>query len=306
MINFKKYLTPKLFTGLAIVGVGATVYFAVKETKDATVRKEELVEQEKTEPEDGSSSQTEVEGEDSKARIKETAGRVAETLWTYKFTGTSALCTILFILASHKLSAKEIAALTATCGYLATNRDKLETEIKKLPGGEEALKAVKKEVVAKRTKDILDEENGHKKGDFWRHQSVEWTGNGDLLCYDHFTGRYFRSNEDAVREGISLWNDDREYEFEDRSGDIRYEYDDESDINDLYSYLNLERSQLNSMYHFPQQRRIKINLTRIPVERLDPVTMSRYNEDLLIMEYDDKSMPIDKARKLTASDIYSL
>ena len=269
MINFKKYLTPKLFTGLAIVGVGATVYFAVKESKDA-VRKEERVEQEETKPEDGSGSQTEVEAADNKKGAKEFINAAVDTFWAYKFTGTSALITILF------------------------------------PGGEEALKAVKKEVVATRTKDILDEENGHKKGDFWRHQSVEWTGNGDLLCYDHFTGRYFRSNEDAVREGISMWNDDREYEFNDRTGDIRYEYDDESDINDLYSYLNLERSQLNSMYHFPQQRRIKINLTRIPVERLDPVTMARYNEDLLIMEYDDKSMPIDKARKLTASDIYSL
>lgn len=298
MISFKKYLTPKLFTGLAIVGVGATVYFAVKETKAAEKEKEHV--EKSGQPEVG------VEEKDGDTALKQNISRVVETAFRYKGTIVASSLTVSFILASHKLSAKEIAALTATCGYLATNRDKLESEIKKLPGGEEALKAVKKEVVTKRTKDILDEENGHKKGDFWRHQSVEWTGNGDLLCYDHFTGRYFRSNEDAVREGISMWNDDREYEFEDRTGDIRYEYDDESDINDLYSYLNLERSQLNSMYHFPQQRRIKINLTRIPVERLDPVTMARYNEDLLIMEYDDKSMPIDKARKLTASDIYSL
>ena len=298
MINFKKYLTPKLFTGLAIVGVGATVYFAVRETK--------AVEKEKEHVEESGQPEVGVEEENGDTTLKQNISRVVETAFRYKGTIITSSLTVSFILASHKLSAKEIAALTATCGYLASNRDKLESEIKKLPGGEEALKAVKKEVVATRTKDILDEENGHKKGDFWRHQSVEWTGNGDLLCYDHFTGRYFRSNEDAVREGISMWNDDREYEFNDRTGDIRYEYDDESDINDLYSYLNLERSQLNSMYHFPQQRRIKINLTRIPVERLDPVTMARYNEDLLIMEYDDKSMPIDKARKLTASDIYSL
>lgn len=283
MINFKKYLTPKLFTGLAIVGVGVTVYFAVKETKNATVCKEEHVEQEETEPGDGLCSQSEVETKDSKARIKEAAGRVAETLWTYKFTGTSACCTILFILASHKLSAKEIAALTATCGYLATNRDKLETEIRKLPGGEEALKAVKKEMAVKGAEQLKTKE---KKVGMWKYQTIEETGNGNLLCYDHWSGRYFRSSLDAVEQAQRRIND----MIEDADPDIL-----ELDPNDVFDEYNLERTQLGSMFKLPtEEHEIHWNNVLIPVEKLDPVTMSRYDEDLLIIEYDQDSLPVPK------------
>lgn len=289
-IDIKKIFTPKLLTGLAVVGVIGVAVMAAKESPKAM----EVMKKEPEEP---------VADND---KLKVSAMKIASVAWEFKGTIVVSGLTIACIIGSHKLSMKEIAALTATCGYLATNRDKLETEIRKLPGGEEALKAVKKEVMAERTKDILDEENGTKKGDFWRYQSVEQTGNGDLLCYDHFTGRYFRSSEDAVREAICSWNDEREYGFEERNGDVRYEYDDGYSINDLYSYLDLERSQLNDMYYFPQQHRININVVVVPVDRLDPVTMARYKEDLLVMEYADDSMPVDKARKLKASDIYNL
>lgn len=295
MINFKKYLTPKLFTGLAIVGVGATVYFAVKETKDA-VRKEERVEQEKTEPGDGSGSQTEVEGEDSKARIKETAGRVAETLWTYKFTGTSALCTILFILASHKLSAKEIAALTATCGYLATNRDKLETEIRKLPGGEEALKAVKAEMAAKKAEEAADKEEPKK---IWRYQCVEDTGNGDLLCLEGWSGRLFRSSLDAVEQAQARFNDyrDESFDIQAPSGDIE-SFPAALSMNELFDEYGMERTQLGHEFGWPADddyyptRRIKFINTLIALDKLDPVTKARYNEDLLVIEFDDGYQPM--------------
>ena len=85
-------------------------------------------------------------------KLKVSAMKIASVAWEFKGTIVVSGLTIACIIGSHKLSMKEIAALTATCGYLATNRDKLETEIRKLPGGEEALKAVKKEVMEKRQK----------------------------------------------------------------------------------------------------------------------------------------------------------
>ena len=38
--------------------------------------------------------------------------------------------------------------------------------------------------------------------------SIEETGNGTLLCFDGFSGRFFRSSEDAVRKALDKFNDD--------------------------------------------------------------------------------------------------
>lgn len=275
MTNFKKYLTPKLFTGLAIVGVGATVYFAVKETKAAEKEKEHV--------EESGQSEVPVEEENSDTALKQNISRVVETAFRYKGTIIASSLTISFILASHKLSAKEIAALTATCGYLATNRDKLETEIRKLPGGEEALKVVKKEMAVKGAEQLKTEE---KKVGMWKYQTIEETGNGKLLCYDHWSGRYFRSSLDAVEQAQRRIND----MIEDVDPDIL-----EIDPNDVFDEYNLERTQLGSMFKLPtEEHEIHWNNVLIPVEKLDPVTMSRYDEDLLIIEYDQDSLPVPK------------
>lgn len=275
MINFKKFLTPKLFTGLAIVGVGVTVYFAVKETKASEKEKEHV--EESGQPEVG------VEEENGDTALKQNISRVVETAFRYKGTIIASSLTVSFILASHKLSAKEIAALTATCGYLATNRDKLETEIRKLPGGEEALKAVKKEMAVKGAEQLKTKE---KKVGMWKYQTIEETGNGNLLCYDHWSGRYFRSSLDAVEQAQRRIND----MIEDADPDIL-----EIDPNDVFDEYGLERTQLGTLFKLPtEEHEIHWNNVLIPVEKLDPVTMSRYDEDLLIIEYDQDSLPEPK------------
>ena len=48
------------------------------------------------------------------------------------------------ILGSHYIDAKEIAALTATCGYLASNKQKIEGFIKEKFGSKKLLEAKEK------------------------------------------------------------------------------------------------------------------------------------------------------------------
>ena len=290
MINFKKFLTPKLFTGLAVLGVGATVYFAVKEAKDA-VHKEEHVE------ETGPEEQDAVEGKDRTERIKEGASKVAEAVWTYKFTASSAILTVAFILASHRLSAKELAALTATCGYLATNRDKLESELRKLPGGEEALKRVKEEMAVKKAEEAAEKEEPKKKA--WRYQCVEDTGNGDLLCLEGWSGRLFRSSLDAVEQAQARFNDYRDVSFDiqDRNGDIE-SFPAALSVNELFDEYGIERTQLGWEFGWPADdeyyptRRVKFINTLIALDKLDPATKARYNEDLLVIEFEDGYQPM--------------
>lgn len=288
MINFKKYLTPKLFTGLAIVGVGATVYFAVKETKE--------VEKEKEHVEESGQPEASVEEKDGDTALKQNISRVVETAFRYKGTIISSSLTVSFILASHKLSAKEIAALTATCGYLATNRDKLETEIRKLPGGEEALKAVKAEMAAKKAEEAADKEEPKK---VWRYQCVEDTGNGDLLCLEGWSGRLFRSSLDAVEQAQARFNDyrDESFDIQAPSGDIE-SFPAALSMNELFDEYGMERTQLGHEFGWPADddyyptRRIKFTNTLIALDKLDPVTKARYNEDLLVIEFDDGYQPM--------------
>lgn len=287
MINFKKFITPKLFTGLAVIGVGVTVYFAVKETKeDDRVRLEET----------GEEQSEEVEDQNSEKNLEQMAGKVVKTACRYKGTILSSIATISFILASHKLSAKEIAALTATCGYLATNRDKLETEIRKLPGGEEALKAVKAEMAAKKAEEAAEKEEPKK---VWRYQCVEDTGNGSLLCLEGWSGRLFRSSLDAVEQAQARFNDyrDESYNIQAPNGDTE-SFPAALSMNELFDEYGMERTQLGHEFGWPADddyyptRRIKFMNTLITLDKLDPVTRARYNEDLLVIEFEEGYQPM--------------
>ncbi len=104
---------------------------------------------------------------------------------------------VLSIVMSKRLDAKEIAALTATCGYLASNKAELEKAIKE-KFGDEAFVEIRKEVDKK-----MVEKYGEK-----QKMTAELTGKGDLLCYEGLTGRFFRSSEEAVKEAIKKINDE--------------------------------------------------------------------------------------------------
>ena len=91
--------------------------------------------------------------------------------------------TIGCIIFSHKISAKEIALLTATCTQLAKHRDVLRTIVE--DGG------------MYDANDILPEKIPY----------AEPTRNGDLLCFDEYSGRFFRSSKEAVEKAERDLND---------------------------------------------------------------------------------------------------
>lgn len=76
----------------------------------------------------------------------------------------SGVLTSACILGSHHLSSKEIATLTASCGYLAVNRKKIMTKVKEQLGEEKA-KEIQTEVAEEQMKEkkpeILVEDTGH-------------------------------------------------------------------------------------------------------------------------------------------------
>lgn len=48
--------------------------------------------------------------------------------------------------------------------------------------------------------------------DNFKRPTVEYTGHGDLLCFDSYCGRYFRASEEWVKQGLDKLNKDLEEE----------------------------------------------------------------------------------------------
>lgn len=124
-----------------------------------------------------------------------TKKEVVKLVWKYYIPPVLAgLVTIGAMIGAHHLGAKEIAALTASCAYLTANRDKLEEKIRERYG-EEALEDIRAEVM----EELSCTANGK--------ISVETTGKGDLLCFEAYSGRWFRSSKEAVDEAIKKFNE---------------------------------------------------------------------------------------------------
>ncbi len=172
MVN-KRWLTLALSL-LGVFGVGGTAYVAVRCSKVAD------------------------EKETKKEKILAYAPAVVVGV------GTSAA-----ILGSHYVSRQEIIALTATCGYLASNRDKIETKLKE-KFGMEKLSEIRQEVA----KEQIEESKINLNGAPWdnvewkRGFSAEYTGRGNERFLDWESGRQFFSNYRDVREGIRKINQD--------------------------------------------------------------------------------------------------
>lgn len=125
------------------------------------------------------------------------------------------------MIGSHKISSKEIAALTATASFVVANRNKLEEEIKKvLP--EQDVKKVS-ECADKR---VIAEHRG---------QSVEYTGHGTLKCLEGYSGRIFYSSIEMVREAERRLNQ-------------RFQSGEYISMNDFYRLLGITETHFGDQW----------------------------------------------------------
>jgi len=121
-----------------------------------------------------------------------------EKLIAYAPAIASGVLTSACILGSHHLSSKQIAALTASCGYLAANRKKLEEVVKK-NFGKEKMKEIQKEAAV---------ETMHE-GTFGMHKlHYEYTGHGKQKFYFYDQDRGFYSSMPAVIDADRKFNHD--------------------------------------------------------------------------------------------------
>jgi hypothetical protein len=119
---------------------------------------------------------------------------VAKTYWPAIASG---VVTCSLIVVAEGLGLKEIAALGAMAGYATRNRAMIERKVKEVTGKDS--KDILKKIKSESTKETAVAE-------YAKHPSIELTGNGDLLCFEGYSGRWFRSSAEAVEAAVKNLN----------------------------------------------------------------------------------------------------
>lgn len=184
--------------------------------------------------------------------------------------------TITCMAISERISYKQIAALTATCVYLTKNRDFLEGKLKEVVG-EDTVKKFKEEFVKKNATPP----------NLMNFPSVELTANGDLLCLEAYSGRWFRSSKEAVEEAHNVLK-----KMHDEGLYISF--------NDYYSALGITMTQFGWEFGWPpacsdygetEMRFTSELLEPGEWDERGPSAKEAYNEPLLLIKID--TMPME-------------
>lgn len=157
----------------------------------------------------------------------------AEKAKTYAPAIVSGMATSACILTSDHLSGKAITSLAAVAAYATTNRDKIKQKLVDAVGKDEAQK-----MIAEANDESVPEVKGAKSKKLlapWEGPSIEWTGYGDHLFLDGYSGRLFRSSPEMVQEALTKINE----QFHDNQ---------EVSLNDYYRALGITETGFGDRY----------------------------------------------------------
>lgn len=219
--------SPTILTVMGVVGVATTATL----TGRATIQAVRLLDDVKIKV-------AEVEEVDVD-EVKLSKRVVAETVWTlYIPVVLSGATTIACIIGAHSIHARRNAALLT----LYTLSDKAYSEYKdktkELFGEKEAVK-IKEAVAQDHVSDNPPNPN-----------EVVVVGKGTMLCREPITGRYFESDYEEIRKSINDLNQLR----------ITDSY---VSLNDFYSLLGLETTEIGEELGWNQDRVIEIDPTSV-------------------------------------------
>lgn len=129
--------------------------------------------------------------EEAKTIKRDAAKEIGKIVWP---VALSAVLTGGFILGSHSVSVKRQAVVTAACTAAESALADYQGKVKDIFG-----KKKEQEVRDAINVDKLEANPASK-------NYIIMTGKGDYTCYDAYTGRYFKSSIDKVKEAINNLN----------------------------------------------------------------------------------------------------
>lgn len=242
---------PEILSGLAVVGVGATVIL----TGDGTIKACKIIEEEKKEKinriaDDQPETLTEVDL---------TKKEILLATWKcFVPAAASAAFTITCIVLSHRQSAKKIAALAGLYSISEGNLEEYKKKTKELLGEKKA------DQIAQSVADAKLESNPV------QDTMVIDTGRGTMLCFDCLSGRYFRGSYEFIRQAANSFNE------------VLYSGEYCLSLNEFYSYLDLDSIGLGEEIGWTASRPLKLDLKS---------RLASNGEPCIVLDYETRPSP---------------
>lgn len=229
--------SPAILTGLGVAGMVTTVVLAVK----ATPRVNEILEKK------------EAEGASKVEKLKAVAPVVGPAL-------AMGVATTACIVGSNVQSSKKIAALSAAYSIAEAGTREWVEKTKEVVG-DKTMEKIHDAICEEKVKDnpppIGSETSGN-------GTEVVITGHGDVLCYDAFTSKYFRSNPEYIRKVI---NDMNQKMF----------VENYITLNEMFDALGLDRCKMGENFGW--------NIEQGQIEPWFSSMLTDSNQPVLVLDY---------------------
>lgn len=139
---------------------------------------------------------------------------------------------------------------------------------------------------------IIPVRAGRPQSEMFYRPSVEYTGKGNLLCYDAYGGRWFRSSKEAVETAVSMFIED-------------YENGNVLNYNDFYALLGISQTDFGCQYGYSTSDSYHIDM-KFHIEYLGSdelkhgskinnmdIEFASFEEGILIVRPDVNSLPFE-------------
>lgn len=241
--------SPTLLTALGVAGLVSTVVLAIK----ATTKANEILYRESEFRAEQYSEQT---GEDPSSYPDESMFSAEELfmlLWReYVPTAVMGVVTISCIVGSNHINLRRNAALASLYTLTETTLREYQAKVTEQIGEKKQEKILEELVQEKLDKNPVDE------------KTVILTGKGSYLCFDSFSGQYFRSDVEAIRKAENQFNQKLL-----REGWLG--------INEFYDLLGLDSIDLGDEFGWIAERNL--------LETRHTSKVSKEGEPCLVIEY---------------------
>ena len=244
--------SPTILTGLAVAGFIGTIVLTVK----AVPKAEKILAEHKKKVEDILSDENESTEEEIKAEKRdatmELVKKMAPVVVPPVVTGVTAIACCI---GSNSVNLRRQAVLSAAYNVAQTTLTEYKDKLPEIVGPGKAAK-VEEAIAADKVKENPPKDN-----------QIIFTGKGDTLCYDEYSGRYFKSDPEKIRRIINDLNEQL----------ISCMY---INLNDFYRELGLSDIKLGDDFGWNiENGQIGVKFTSTLTEDDQPVLVLSYDVD---------------------------